>query len=183
MFELRNVQFMYNKESCIFLKTTSTSNYRQFMEYESTLGKEDVSSVYLKGKDIVIRICQRTPLSIELEDKGMYNITVKHIEDEANDNTTTRDVYYYGVRRIEIADDDVDIITDDDNAEEDDDSRLLDEYEVRQLFNNLVETIREKLYKKREKVNSVDEWLNNLDATVENIEVLDTFNKKFEKDF
>ena len=172
MFELKNVQFMYNKDECtMFFKATSTSNYKQFMEFECAEGHDDVSSVYLKGNEIIICINQQRAISVDLEPRTIYNVFITP--------TGANDRIYYSIKRIELSEVEEDTLIDD----TDDTFPLLDEYEVKQLFDNLVETIRDKLDKKIEKVRTIEEWLNNMDATVENIEVLDTFNKKFEKVF
>lgn len=189
MFELRNVQFVRSKGNDFVFKATPFTNYKEFARFESELTNDtDMQpSVYRTNKGVMIRIHQSLAINVELTRDQIYNVRVRAATIGTKDHEVP-----YNIAMIEIPENvESDVIRDDDDEEEGDsekmsdkdDTAILDDYEVRELFDTLKTEIRGKLDKALNKLLDTENWLNGLDPTVANIEQLDRFNKQFEKDF
>lgn len=186
MFELRNVQFVRSKGDDFVFKATPLTNYKEFARFESEMTDDtDMQpSVYRTSKGVMIRIHQSLAINVELARDQIYNIRVRPAPIDTRDHDVP-----YNIAMIEIPEtvesDEIKDEEEDANEKTTDkeDTMILDDYEVRGLFDTLKTEIRGKLDKALNKLLDTENWLNGLDPTVANIEQLDRFNKQFEKDF
>lgn len=185
MFDLRNVQFVRSKGNDFVFKATPFTNYKEFARFESELTDDtDMQpSVYRTSKGGMIRIHQSRAINVELTRDQIYNICLKPATINPRDHEVP-----YNIAMIEIPETvDSDVIEEEEDdiekTSDKEDTTILDDYEVRELFDTLKTEIRGKLDKALNKLLDTENWLNGLDPTVANIEQLDRFNKQFEKDF
>lgn len=175
IFILKDVFFSYTADNNIFLKASPMSNYKDLTEYEKSYNKEKKiknyqSSVHLMGDHFGIMLSLMEVINIELSSFSNTSLNF-HIEIDKLDKLTKK--HLYKIYKIEIADNNTDNIVDDEN------DKILDFYEIKNMFTSLECDLLEKIKEKRHKLSELEKSISEMDITLENIDILDKMKRNF----
>jgi hypothetical protein len=175
LFILKDVLFSYNVDNKIFLKASPMSNYKDLTQYEQCYNKENnihnyQSSVHLMGDHFGVMLSLVELINIELSSFSKTSLNF-HIEIENFDKTTQK--HLYKIYKIEIAD------SNSDNIVEDENDKILDFYEIKNMFTSLECDVSTRIREKRQKLSDLEKNISEMDITLENIDVLDKMKRNF----
>lgn len=177
VFVLKNVFFVLNYENIMVLKSSSMTNYKELIELENLekMNSENTyyqSSVHLTNKNIEITLNLRDQLTIDLKSftKTSLNLSIQIV-----DFDTQKNKYIYKIHKIEISESNEDVI-DDDEPE-----KLLDFYEIKNIYDSLEKDIIEKINVKKQKIQELENILNSLEISLENVDYMDNIKRNLDK--
>lgn len=177
IFVLNDVYFLLKNENNIILKSSFMTNYKEFIELENQqkniLGIDYFqSSIHLTNKNIEITLSLKDDIKIDLR---AFTKTCLNLNVEIVDFNDTKKKYIYKIHKIEISDNNEDTI------EEDEPERLLDFYEIKNIYDSLEKDIIDKINSKKQKLQELEKKLDCLEISLENVDYMDNIKRNLEK--
>ena len=174
MFTITNLKYvnLYTK-GLVFLPTHG-SNFRDFIKYEKEyLPDFALSSVNLTLNNVEINL-QLNKEFFQLQQDVLYDVLVKFVK---HDVKTRKNVYR--IQKVVISDSIH--TTNEQNVEEEFD--LLDNYEIKEMFNKILFELDEKIKIGQDKLVMLLNRINNMEKNIENLNFIAEINNNFDKFF
>lgn len=175
IFVLKNVYYVFNQDNNMIFKSSPMTNYKDLIQLETSYDSNNKqyyqSSVYLTNKHVEIRLNLKDDINIDLTSvlKTSLNLNIEIVDFDALKNK-----YIYKISKIEISDDNNDII-------EDEQDKLLDFYEIKNIYDSLERDIYEKINNKKKKILEFENMLSTLKISLDNIDHMDNIKRNIEK--
>ena len=177
VFVLKDVFFLLNNENNMVLKSSSMTNYKDLIELENekklSMGKQYYqSSIHLTNKSIEITLTLKDQITIDLKS---FTKTCLNLNIEIIDFDELKNKHIYKIHKIEISESNQDII------EDDEPERLLDFYEIKNIYDSLEKDILEKINNKKQKIQELENILSSLEISLENVDYMDNIKRNLDK--
>ena len=177
VFVLNDVYFLLNNENNMILKSSSMTNYKELIELENKekkrLGKNYYqSSIHLTNTNVEITLSLKDQLTIDLKS---FTKTCLNLNIEIVDFDDVKSKHIYKIHKIEISDNKEDTI------EDDEPEKLLDFYEIKNIYDSLEKDIFEKINNKKQKIQELENILSALEISLENVDYMDNIKRNLDK--
>lgn len=177
VFVLNDVYFLLNNENNMILKSSSMTNYKELIKLENQEKKRleknyYQSSIHLTNKNIEITLSLKDQITIDLKS---FTKTCLNLNIEIIDFDNLKGKHIYKIHRIEISENKQDII------EDDEPEKLLDFYEIKNIYDSLEKEIVENINSKKKKIQELENILSSLEISLENVDYMDNIKRNFDK--
>ena len=171
MFTITNLKYVNIYTKGLIFLPTHRSNFREFIKYEKEyLPELALSSVNLTSNNVEINL-QLNKDFFQLQHDVLYDVFVKFVK---HDEKTRKNVYR--IQKVVISDS-----IGEQNTEEDTD--LLDNYEIKEMFNKILYELDDKIKISQDKLVMLLNRINNMEKNISNLNFIAEINNNFDKFF
>jgi hypothetical protein len=173
MFVLTNLKFCCIYNNNIVFIPSHLSNYREFIKYESEQDKNInnyTSSVQLTSKNVEVNITLNKDFTTQLQTDISYDVEVSFFR---FDQILNKNIYK--ICKIVLSENDVEF-----SEEHDDDEKILEDYEICEMFEKSLSDVKQKILAKQEDLDELLYRIDNLGKTIDNLNLLTDINEYLE---
>ena len=171
MFTITNLKYVNIYTKGLIFLPTHRSNFREFIKYEKEyLPELALSSVNLTSNNVEINL-QLNKDFFQLQHDVLYDVFIKFVK---HDEKTRKNVYR--IQKVVISDS-----ISEQNTE--DDTDLLDNYEIKEMFNKILCELDDKIKISQDKLVMLLNRINNMEKNISNLNFIAEINNNFDKFF
>jgi len=174
MFTITNLKYINIYSKGLIFSPTHGSNFREFIKYEKQFLPEfALSSVNLTSNNVEINL-QLNKDFFQLKHDVVYDVVVKFVK---HDEKIRKNVYK--VQKVVVSE----LLNDTDGGNMEDDLDVLDDYEIKEMFNKIKYEVDDKIKKHQDKLVMLLSRINIMEKNITNLNFIADINNNLDKFF